>query len=191
MKMLQPSGPAHKRTSARTHEYVTLCDKYPRFKWKKTETEILKTAPWKTGRGPGTDRKSHHLLSAAVAGAAGVAGQQVLAVGGTAARPIRRLQDMPLLGETVIKSDWVKTTGGNIEHPIESFCLDGHVSRWRWKLFTETSDQDSHCKNNDGVDLNPKCTCKGPFLFERYESCADRIPFYRNYEPDKLCFESH
>lgn len=60
------------------------------------------------GAGPGTDRKWHHLLSAAVAGAAGVAGQQVLAVGGTAARPIRRLRDMPLLGKTALKSDWVK-----------------------------------------------------------------------------------
>lgn len=46
------------------------------------------------------DRKSHHLLSAAVAGAAGVAGQPVLAAGGTAARPIRRQQGTPLLGET-------------------------------------------------------------------------------------------
>lgn len=64
---------------------------------------------------PQTDRKSHHLLSAAVAGAAGVAGQPVLAAGGTAARPIRRQQDKPLLGETVTKSDWVKTTGGNME----------------------------------------------------------------------------
>lgn len=64
---------------------------------------------------PQTDRKSHHLLSAAVAGAAGVAGQPVLAAGGTAAQPIRRQQDTPLLGETIIKSDWVKTTGGNIK----------------------------------------------------------------------------
>lgn len=48
---------------------------------------------------PQTDRKSHHLLSAAVAGAAGVAGQPVLAAGGTAALPIRRQQDTPLLGE--------------------------------------------------------------------------------------------
>lgn len=75
-----------------------------------------------------TDRKSHHLLSAAVAGAAGVAGQPVLAAGGMAARPIRKLQDMPLLGETVTKSDWVKTTGGNIKCPIESFCLNWDVS---------------------------------------------------------------
>lgn len=48
-----------------------------------------------------TERKSHHLLSAAVAGAAGVAGQPVLAAGGTAGRPIRRQQDTPLLGEAV------------------------------------------------------------------------------------------
>ena len=61
-----------------------------------------------------TDRKSHHLLSAAVAGAAGVAGQPLLAAGGTAGRPIRRQQDTPLLGETETKSYWVNTTGGNI-----------------------------------------------------------------------------
>lgn len=75
-----------------------------------------------------TDRKSHYLLSAAVAGAAGVAEQPVLAAGGTAARPIRKLQDMPLLGETVTSSDWVKTTGGNIEWPIESLFLNWDVS---------------------------------------------------------------
>lgn len=75
---------------------------------------------------PQTDRKSHHLLSAAVAGAAGVAGQPVLAAGGTAARPIRRQQGTPLLGETVTKSDWVKTTGGNMEvsNRIISFELE-------------------------------------------------------------------
>lgn len=49
---------------------------------------------------PQPDRKSHHLLSAAVAGAAGVAGQPVLAAGGTAAQPIRRQQGTLLLGET-------------------------------------------------------------------------------------------
>lgn len=48
---------------------------------------------------PDMGRKWHHLLSAAVAGAAGVAGQPVLAVGGTAARPIHRQQGTLLLGE--------------------------------------------------------------------------------------------
>lgn len=118
MKMLQPSGPAHKHK----HHHVINIIITTHLDWKRRERISGRWA------GPRTDRESHHLLSAAVAGAAGVAGQQVLAVGGTAARPIRRLQDMPLLGETVIKSDWVKTTGGNIELPIESFCLDGHVS---------------------------------------------------------------
>ena len=46
-----------------------------------------------------TDRKSHYLLSAAVAGAAGVAGQPVLAAGGTAGQPIRRQQGTLLLEE--------------------------------------------------------------------------------------------
>lgn len=77
--------------------------------------------------GAGPDRKWHHLLSAAVAGAAGVAGQPVLAAGGMAARPIRKLQDTLLLGDTVIKSDWVKTTGGNILRPIERVCLNWDV----------------------------------------------------------------
>lgn len=77
---------------------------------------------------PQTVRKSHHLLSAAVAGAAGVAGQPVLAAGGTAAQLIRKLQDMQLLGDTVTKFDWVKTTGDNIKCLIESFCLNWDVS---------------------------------------------------------------
>lgn len=75
----------------------------------------------------GPDRKWHHLLFAAVAGAAGVAGQPVLAAGGTAARPIRKLQDTLLLGDTVMKSDWVKTTGGNIMRPIEWLYLNWDV----------------------------------------------------------------
>lgn len=153
MKMLQPSGPAHKHYHVIIIITTHLDSKSIERMWK---------MPLGRRAVPGTDRKSHHLLSAAVAGAAGVAGQQVLAVGGTAARPIRRLQDMPLLGETVIKSDWVKTTGGNIEHPIEPLCLDGHVSRWRWKLFTETSDQNSHFKNKDCVELKQECTWAGP-----------------------------
>lgn len=77
----------------------------------------------------GPDRKSHHLLSAAVAGAAGVAGQPVLAAGGTAARPIRKPQDTLLLGDTVIKSDWAKTTGGNIRRPMEWLHLNWDVCR--------------------------------------------------------------
>lgn len=55
------------------------------------------------GCGPRRVGSHINLLSAAVAGAAGVAGQPVLAAGGTAARPIRRQQDTPLLGETVTK----------------------------------------------------------------------------------------
>ena len=64
--------------------------------------EILVINNFKLNRGvwPLSDRKSHHLLAAAVAGVAGVAGQPVLAAGGTAAQPIRRQQGMPLLGET-------------------------------------------------------------------------------------------
>lgn len=83
---------------------------------------------------PQTDRKSHHLLSAAVAGAAGVAGQPVLAAGGTAARPIRRQQDTPLLGETETKSDWVKTTGGNIA--VSNSVLSFELKRLLLKVKT-------------------------------------------------------
>lgn len=67
---------------------------------KSCDLQLLKRSS-ERGVWPQTDRKSHYLLSAAVAGAVGVAGQPVSAAGGTAARPIRRLQDMPLLGETV------------------------------------------------------------------------------------------
>ena len=79
--------------------------------------EMLVIHNFKSNRGvwPQKHRKSHHLLSAAVAGVAGVAEQPVLAAGGRAARPIRRQQGTPLLGETDwVRPDWVKTTGGNI-----------------------------------------------------------------------------
>lgn len=62
---------------------------------KRLEIRIRERGVW-----PQSDRKSHHLLSAAVAGAAGVAGQPGLAAVGTAAQPIRMQQGTPLLGET-------------------------------------------------------------------------------------------
>lgn len=62
-----------------------------------------------------------------------------------AAQPIRKLQDTLLLGDTVIKSDWVKTTGGNILCPIEWVYLNWDVCCWRWKLLIRTNE--SHvCK---------------------------------------------
>lgn len=59
--------------------------------------ENFKNSHCSEGRGPLSGRKSHHLLFAAVAGAAGVAGQPALAAGETAARPIRTQSGTPLL----------------------------------------------------------------------------------------------
>lgn len=64
------------------------------------EVLVINNFKLESGVWPETGRRWHHLLSAAVAGAAGVAGQPVLAAGGTAARPIRRQQGTPLLGDT-------------------------------------------------------------------------------------------
>ena len=65
-----------------------------------------------------SDRKSHHLLSAAVAGAAGVAGQPGLAAVGTAVRPIHKRQGRQLLEGTDSDIIGLNRTCSNIQRPI-------------------------------------------------------------------------